>query len=125
MKHLLIAASLCLTPLAYADTAPASQPQATTASQALSHILFLYSRAAYLHDVMVIRSCDQLNGSAVNAIDQRFANARTKILAVYGKYAFKHSPPTSTAMALACDRDMIRTYDDQVSELEKTLNSPS
>ncbi len=125
MKLLLIAASLCLTPLAYADTAPARQPQATAPSQALSHALYLYSRAAYLHDMMIIRSCDQLDASAVNTIDQRFANARTRILAVYGQYAFQHSPPTSTALGLACDRDMIRTYGDQVSELEKVLNSSS
>ena len=125
MKHLLIAASLCLTPLAHADTAPASQPQATAPSQALPHLLYQYSRAAYLHDVMIIRSCDQLNAAAVNSLDQRFANARTKILAIYGPYAFQHAPQTSSALSMACDRDMIRSYDDQVTELEQVLNSPS
>ena len=127
MKRLLIAVWICLSPLAQAETVltGSSQPQATALNPAMSNTIYLYSQAAYQQAVMQQRNCDQLNASEVNAIDQRFANARMKMLKLYGKKIFRMNPPTSTVIPAECDEEMIKIYSDHVSDLEKSLTSSS
>jgi len=127
MKRLLIVMCISLSPLAQAETVLAGSlhSQTTTLNPAMSNAIYLYSKAAYQQAVMQQRNCDQLNASEVNQIDQRFANARTRMLALYGKKVFRMSPPTSTAIAAECNEEMIKIYSDHVADLEKTLNPSS
>ncbi|MDE2421748.1 MAG: hypothetical protein KGO49_11290 [Gammaproteobacteria bacterium] len=126
MKRLLIALCICFSPFAQAETLPSqSQSQAAVLNPAMSNAIYLYSQAAYQQAVMQQRNCDQFNASEVNAIDQRLANTRIKILSLYGKKAFRKSPPTSTVVPAECNEEMIKIYSDHVSDLEKFLNSAS
>ncbi len=127
MKCLWIAVWICLSSLAQAETESVGSPQsqATALNPAMSNTIYLYSQAAYQQAVMQQRNCDQLNASEVNAIDQRFANARMKMLKLYGKKIFRMNPPVSTVIPAECNEEMIKIYSDHVSDLEKFLNPSS
>ncbi len=123
MKRLLVVVCIYFSPFAQAETLPSqSQSQAAAPNPAMSNAIYLYSQAAYQQAVMQQRNCDQFNASEVNAIDQRFANARIKMLTLYGKKVFRMSPPTSTVVPAECNEEMIKIYSDHVSDLEKYLN---
>lgn len=127
MNKILIVMWVCLSSLAHAETVSARspQPQATALNPAMSNAIYLYSQAAYQQAVMQQRNCDQLNASEVNMIDQRFTNARMKMLRLYGKKIFRMNPPVSTVVPAECNEEMIKIYSDHVSDLEKSLNPSS
>jgi|GEM_PF-2684333 len=132
MKHLTIAAWICLVPLAHAEdvmpaSAPISQPQVHVAApdpQMMSAV-YLYSKAAYAQEVMRIRNCDQIDASKVGGIDQRLANARIKMQTLYGRKVLRAMPPVTPAIPGNCDGIQIANYGDQVTELEKSLKTTS
>jgi len=127
MKRLLVVVCIYFSPFVHAESLPVSQAlsQATLPNPAMSNAIYLYSKAAYQQAVMQQRNCDQLNTLEVSGIDQRFANARTKMLSLYGKKVFRKSPPTSTVVPAECNEEMIKIYSDHVYDLERILNSAS
>lgn len=88
--------------------------------------VFLFGRAQAFHDIVQVQHCEQINAQAVDAINQRFENARAQLAARFGERAVPAGGQVPAQIAdHSCDGLTIESYSNHVRELEQQLSSLS
>jgi hypothetical protein len=86
--------------------------------------IFLFGRANYFRVVVQQRRCNLLDADTVNAINQRFENARQQLAARYGDRTFPADMPVNGPVREAeCDRMTLNSYSNHVAEIEQYVAS--
>ena len=97
-------------------------PVVKNAAEATYTSIGAYGQASYFHEAVKQRRCDLLDADAVNAIDQRFENARAELRTRYGdKFSRIDKPPAVLAQNGPCERMTLESYNNHVTVLEKIL----
>jgi hypothetical protein len=99
-------------------------PPPKNATQAMYTSIFLYGRASYFHTVVHQRHCDQMDANTVNAIDQRFENARAQLVARYGDAITRAGKPVNGPQA-PCLPGTLASYSNHVAEVEQIIQESS
>jgi hypothetical protein len=123
MKTLGLAIALMLLSVGAAHAQQATPARKPLAPGQLDAV-FMYGRAHAFHDIVQAQHCEQINGQAVDAINQRLENARAHLEARFGQMTLPAPQPLPPQIAdQPCDAMTIDSYSNHVRELEQFLSS--